>query len=768
MTASAPEAVPAAALDTLRVAQWFVARGVSVIPIDHPATSTETDAARIGKVPALSSWSAYQERLPTDAELVAWFLPDRPRNLAIVTGALSGLVVVDEDSSQARAWADAHLPETPWMTGTAKGRHRFYRHPGSPVRNKARVQTPDGRIELDVRGDGGFVVAPTSMHQSGLRYQKLGDWGVPVDRLPMFDPAWFEAPAAPVASPVPPTRFAPRTDADHLRERARAYLRRMGGAVQGQGGDNKTLDAACRLVRGFALDRATALELLREWNTTCVPPWSTEELDAKISHAEQYGTEAYGSYRDQPPPPRAAVVSFPAAATPATRRPAVEPDAFSYTDAGNAEAFAARYGDRVRYDHRRGRWLIFDGCRWAPDADGQIMRLALAAVRARQQEAFALPDEPRAKALKHALASESRSKLDALVALARSQTPIADSGEHWDADPWLLGTPSGVVDLRTGAWRAGTPDDRITMQTAAGYDPEAACPRFERFIVEIFGGDPDLIDFTHRAIGYSLTGLTTMQALFLGYGTGGNGKSTLLDTLRDLLGDYAYNLPFSTLEMQSRTAGTNDVAALAGKRFVVASETNDGARLNEARIKALTGSDPITARFLYSENFTFVPVAKFWLAVNHKPVVRDDSRGFWRRMRLLPFSQTFGIDPHLADTLRREGPGILAWAVRGCLEWQQRGLTPPDVVAAATADYQADSDQLAAFLHTATLPDAEARIRGAALYEHYVGWAASERLGDRERLSATAFGKKMKERFTSLKDKSGVTYLGLAVKGYAS
>jgi putative DNA primase/helicase len=249
--------------------------------------------------------------------------------------------------------------------------------------------------------------------------------------------------------------------------------------------------------------------------------------------------------------------------------------------------------------------------------------------------------------------------------------------------------------------------------------------------------------------------------LFVLYGVGGNGKSTFVNTLKFVLGDYAWNMPFSTIELRDRAAIPNDLAALDGPRFVVAAETNDGSRLNEARVKALTGSDPVTARFLHQEFFTFEPNAKFWLSVNHKPVVRDDSHGFWRRIRLVPFTQTFAQDPTLADALKAEAPGILAWAVRACLEWQERGLDAPPIVLDATKDYERDSDPLGAFIEEAVDLDAESQIRASELFEHYVMWAKNHGLGERERLTATGFGRKASERFEHERTRDGKVYRGV-------
>jgi len=436
---------------------------------------------------------------------------------------------------------------------------------------------------------------------------------------------------------------------------------------------------------------------------------------------------------------------------------------FNNTDSGNAEYFADRHADDVRYDHQRGRWLVWTKHRWQPDVDGQIRRLAKAAMRERFRDAGTLDDpDARARAARWAIASESKSKLDALIALAQAERSIADPGTTWDADPWLLAAPNGVIDLRTGTRRDGRRNDRITMQVGVVFEPDATCQRWNRFLDEIFDGDTELISFVHRAVGYSLSGDTSEQCLFLGYGTGSNGKGTLINTLKEILGDYGSNMPFSTIEMHQRSAIPNDLAALVGRRLVIAAETNDGTRLNEARVKALTGCDPVTARFLHREFFTFEPVAKFWLSVNHKPVVRDDSHGFWRRIRLIPFLKTFPVNNALKVELAAEMPGILAWAVRGCLEWQRQGLNAPAAVLNATRAYERDSDPLAMFLEEACVTNTEYEVGATDLFQHYKSWADRHSLTDRERLTATMFGRKLGERFTKGSDTANrVIYKGL-------
>jgi putative DNA primase/helicase len=438
---------------------------------------------------------------------------------------------------------------------------------------------------------------------------------------------------------------------------------------------------------------------------------------------------------------------------------------FGRTDAGNGEYFARLYGDRVRFDHRRGCWLIWADHWWRSDDTRQVRRLAKEAARARYQAAAAIGDlRDRAEEARFAIATENRGRIDAMLTGAQSESPVADAGDHWDGDPWLLGVSNGVLDLRTGVLRPGSPADRITVHTDVAYTRDATCPRWERFLDEVFAGDEELVDYIARAVGYSLTGQTTEQCVFLGHGSGANGKSVFLATLRALGGEYATNTPFSTFELKARASIPNDLAALAGRRLVTASETNEGARLNEGRLKALTGGDAVTARFLGREFFTFEPTAKFWLAVNHKPTVSDDSYGFWRRVRLIPFTRQFTLDadPMLSETLRRELPGILAWAVRGVLAWQDRGLAPPVSVRAATDTYRAESDPLGDFLAARCVELEGTEVGATAVYLAYRAWAAAEGF-DREMLTATTFGRRMKERFGSVHRKTGNAYLGVGL-----
>lgn len=284
--------VGAADQSALTQARALAARGLSVIPVPRPRPGVPPGQPGDGKVPAIA-WAEYQTRLPTDTELVAWFATEH--NLAVVTGVVSGVVVVDADTPDALRYCTRHLPWTPWQTKTSKGYHLWYRHPGVRVPNRARLQTTAGTLAIDLRGDGGYVIAPGSLHASGVRYAEAGDWTVPRDRVPRFWRGWLardRPPAAWSAAPTPPTS---RPTGD-LIARARAYLAAIPRPEIGVGSDAATLSAACRLVRGFDLPDVDAVSLLWDW-AGGRPGWTWAYVARKVTHAQRYGTEPIGALR---------------------------------------------------------------------------------------------------------------------------------------------------------------------------------------------------------------------------------------------------------------------------------------------------------------------------------------------------------------------------------------------------------------------------------------------------------------------------------------
>lgn len=470
----------------------------------------------------------------------------------------------------------------------------------------------------------------------------------------------------------------------------------------------------------------------------------------------------------------ALVTPTPASSTP-TRSAAssvpVPARIFHWTDVGNAEFFAARHGRDVRFDHRRHRWLLWRGHRWRPDTDGEIYRLAKAAMRQRLRGATEIEDpDKRQNEVRHALASESRSRIDAMLGLARAEHPIADSGERWDVDPTVLGVPNGVVDLRNGRLRPGRRDDRITLTGGVEYRPDAHSELWERALRAILVDD-ELIQFFHLAVGYSATGDTRRDCWFLCCGDGRNGKGTLLQPIRRALGGYALELPAATFDVRAARA-PYELADLPARRFVTSSESGDTIRLNHDRIKQLTGGDPMSAANKYEKAFEFEPSCKLWLACNTKPGATDDTAAFWARVMLMPFAVSFvgredrSLRPALAQEPVHQA-AVLAWIVRGAVRYYAEGLSaPPARVRTATAAYREDSDPLAAFLTEACELRSDADVGANGIYEQYVRWADAQHYAGNERLSASMFGRLMGAKFEGKKHpRTGVKhYRGIAPK----
>jgi putative DNA primase/helicase len=321
------------------------------------------------------------------------------------------------------------------------------------------------------------------------------------------------------------------------------------------------------------------------------------------------------------------------------------------TELGNARRLVRLFGHRIGYVHPWRRWLVYDGIRWAPDETGELERLAKETVLSIYREALAAEsDTERSELAKWAARCESHAQLRAMIDLAASEPGIPAVPDELDADPWVLNVENGTLDLRRGLLRAHEPADLITKFAPVAWDPAAPAPAWAGFLERILPGDPALFGFLQRAIGYSLTGNTGEQTLFFLHGRGSNGKSTLLETLRALLGDYGMQADAGTFLDRRRDGANNDLARLRSARFVAAIKAGEGQRLAEALVKTVTGGDTISARLLYSEFFEFRPQFKLWLAANHKPVIRGTDYAMWRRIPL------WAVMQHKVGTC--PGPGV--------------------------------------------------------------------------------------------------------------
>lgn len=419
------------------------------------------------------------------------------------------------------------------------------------------------------------------------------------------------------------------------------------------------------------------------------------------------------------------------------------------TDSGNGELIARLNYGQMRFDRRQGTWMFFEEHRWKADIAGHAYQVAKLAARHRREQAKSIDNLQQQNAeVEWATASENASRIEAALKMAATEPGLADDGERWDADPWLLGCANGVLDLKTGECRKGRAEDRITMSCRIRFDVTATCPRWQQFIAEVLA--PDLVDYVRRAIAYSLTGLTTEQVLFLLVGSGKNGKSVLQTVLRALAGEYAANVRFETFSHTDRGQPSNDIAALAGKRVVSCGESLEGARLNESRVKSWVHGDEQTARFHYREFFSFTPTGKLWLATNHRPTVKDDSFGFWRSVHVIPFDRVFdgeAEDRNLTAALLSELPGILTWALEGLRDWQQGGLRPPEAVRLATNDYRQEQDELGDFLEDWCRQSPDARTEQGVLFSHYRDFCQHFGHRESERMTARTFYARLGERF---------------------
>jgi putative DNA primase/helicase len=400
------------------------------------------------------------------------------------------------------------------------------------------------------------------------------------------------------------------------------------------------------------------------------------------------------------------------------------------TDGGNAQRLIRLHHNNIKHCHTFKKWMVWDGNRWKIDGDGSAYRFCDDVIREIYSEASeSMDSKDRQEWAKFAIRSDSGRGYRDMLFLASFNKAIAITSEQLDTNPWLLNTANLTVDLKTFEVREPRREDLITKTTGTRYDTRARCDLWTAFLEKIFGGDQELIKYVQRAAGYSLTGSMAEQVYFFCHGTGANGKSVFLATLRALLGDYARQASFDTFLVQHTAKVRNDLAALAGARVITASEAEEGSRLSMQVIKSWTGGDPITARFLFGEDFTFAPEGKVWLAANTRPIISERNYAAWRRVHLIPFSVTIPLeeqDRELESKLLEELPGILIWALRGLEEYHRIGLQPPEAVKAATDAYRRENDSLTAFISECCEVQKLAICKNSDLFREYLNFCGMD------------------------------------------
>jgi len=394
------------------------------------------------------------------------------------------------------------------------------------------------------------------------------------------------------------------------------------------------------------------------------------------------------------------------------------------TDAGNAECLEHLHGKNLRFCHTTKVWHVWDGTAWTVDKTKQAERWMLDTVRARYYAApkSGDPEKTRKLAL-WAIQSESAAKIEAGLRSAQRIKGLGAKIEDFDTNPFLVTAQNMTIDLRTGKAYDPKREDMITKKLGALYDPAARCPRWTRHLSEVFNSDAEMIGFVKRAMGYTLTGDTREQKLFLLHGFGANGKSVTLTALTKIFGEYQDSTPFDTFDADTQWA-RHDIAKMKGARLVSVIETNEDRRLNEARVKSLTGCDEITAEAKYQDPYNYRPIFKIWLAMNHLPIVRGTDRAIWRRILLLNFNQSFeGREDKTLDTqLQSELAGILNWLIEGAQEWLKDGLNPPASVLDATREYRSEMDLVGQWLDSCTVTNEAATCEAGRAYQSYADW----------------------------------------------
>lgn len=394
-----------------------------------------------------------------------------------------------------------------------------------------------------------------------------------------------------------------------------------------------------------------------------------------------------------------------------------------YSDDSLAIAFTKMYGHELRYVAAWGRWMRWNGTHWDYDSTLHVFDLARACCRKFAMQAETDTDLTPAQQGRVATHLASSKTIAAVEKLAKADRRHAATIEQWDANPWLLNTPGGTVDLQTGKMRNHNQEDYITKCVSVA--PGGECPTWMGFVDRVTGGDTELQAFLQRFIGYALTGVIREHALGFFYGTGGNGKGTFLNTITSILGEYGCVAGMEVFTESRGDRHSTEIARLRGARLVTAQETEEGRRWAESRIKALTGGDPITARFMRQDDFTFLPQFKLLIAGNHKPGLRNVDEAMRRRFNLIPFTQTITAeerDPMLPEKLAAEHGAILKWAINGCLAWQRQGLNAPDSVKAATDEYLVGEDAIQAWLDDCCDVSASRSSLSGASYNSYKKW----------------------------------------------
>jgi putative DNA primase/helicase len=707
------------------------------------------------KAPALIEWEQLQRRLPYETELAEWNRSSKNLFRGFICGDVSeNLEVIDIDIPDLVPLfierVDASIPGlTSQLVQVKTGRggaHFYYRCEDKPQGNQklAKVMNGNGKYKtaIETRGEGGYVVAPPS---TGYEFIS-GDW----DQLTILDANTRDALlniARSFSDIEPdddkPTRvFSPPAvsgDSTHLRPGDDFNQRMSWDDILIPAGWVKKWQSSKDDRAGWqrpGKEGERGISATTGYNghdifyvfSSNAEPFQAETGHSKFTvytilhHGGDYALSA-----------RALAVRGFGDAVADDTNPWIKYGTYINSDLANARRFVTQHSDVARYIPDHG-WRIYNGKQWRAD-DIYAEVIAKETAVSIRSELNGLDSDVFQAMTKWAQQSVSARKLKDMLTLAKSEPTLRASLTDFDRDPLILNCANGVIDLRTGQLREHSRDDYCTRMVPIDYDPDADSSEWESFINTIMLNDRDMVNYLQDALGYSITGSAACNAFFFCYGEGHNGKTTIIESVRRVLGDYAENLHKSTLmHKPADDSKLPGVAKLPGTRFVSASEVSEGDKLDEAIIKTLTGSDAITARMLHKNEITFTPTHHIWGMGNHQPKISGNDEGIWRRVHLIPFTHHFAMpDVRIRDAFYNDPAvkrGILAWLVRGAAHWYQNGmtLTRPPKVAQATQDYREEMDVLGTFINEMCFVDKatpEVFVKASELYSAYRTWATN-------------------------------------------
>ncbi|QLH52772.1 MAG: hypothetical protein CH6_0081 [Candidatus Kapaibacterium sp.] len=734
----------------LNLIYGYLKRGLSVLPI-VPGT----------KKPAVS-WKVYQERLPTIEEARKWFQRKHPMDVAIVAGRVSGnLEFIDIDNHIGDAdrifweWKEILNGTLPGLFDKlviqktqSGGYHIVYRANtviSGNTKLASRVVNGKHDTFIETRGEGGYALVYPSDGYSLLQNTfpevpviSAEERELLLDICRSFNQIEKEPPTIKSKEYTSETKKDRPGDLFNKEGDIHKYLEKHGWRLVHRSGPREFWQRPGKSGRGWSATFNFIPNKFYVFSSNA-PPFEPEHSYDKFSvyalleHGGDFRKAAkelaelgfVGNGK-----PRLKKVSVIIDKTSVDLNHSLNGDLPPLTQIGNAMRFLKKYKDTLKYNFTTKEWLIWDGTRWRPDTKDNIRLLAKAISDSIIEDEglyIAAGYDPKAIRAWHK-SSQTLRNIDDSLKLAACEPEFATTHNDWDRNLYLVNFANGTLDLKSMEFRKNDPNDMITKVIPIEYDPKAECPTWLAALDMYFNGNQELIEFVQKICGLSLCGAHLEEIIVFLYGTGANGKSIFVNTIRYIYGEYASLLPIEALITQRfDDSKKSEIASLVGARFVVTTEIPINKHLNEATVKMLTGGDAVKVRNLYQNFFTFEPTFILWIFGNHKPEIKGADNGIWRRMVLIPFEQTIPPEKRLPQSvileqLKGEAPGILTWIVNGWKKYIDEGLKIPKIVATATSNYKDDQDLLFDFFNDSIVIDKDGKEKGTDLYEAYTKW----------------------------------------------